>query len=209
LQDFSAHPNTELNMAYRGTGLVPFFGSSFPMSSLRREIDRIFDDAGAPSGGRWMPAADVREDDDAIHIDIELAGIDPKDIDINVENGMLTIAGEKHTERKEGKEGQYHSVERRYGSFARSFQLPQGVDESKIGASFDNGLLTVDIPRSAMPQPRRIQIGGERGQEVQAKTGREQITPSRTSGGKASGDKMAASGTEGTPAATEGRRGTR
>ncbi len=196
-------------MAYRGTGLVPFFGSSFPMSSLRREIDRLFDDAGMPSGGRWMPAADVREDDDAIDIDIELAGIDPDEVDINVENGILTIMGEKHTERKEGKEGQFHSVERRYGSFARSFQLPQGVDESKITANFDHGLLTVEIPKSALPQPRRIQIGARGNQEVQGKVGREQVSSGRSSKGKSAGEKMAASGTEERGSGGEGRRNAR
>jgi len=187
----------EMNMAYRGTGLVPFFGSTFPMSGLRREIDRLFEDAGMPSGGRWMPAADVREDDGSIDIDIELAGISPDDVDINVENGILTVSGEKRTtEKKEGKEGQYHSVERRYGSFVRSFQLPQGVDESKITANFDHGLLTIDIPKSALPQPRRIQIGARSGQEVQGKVGREQVSSGRSTSGKSSGDRMAASGTE-------------
>jgi HSP20 family protein len=186
----------EINMAYRGTGLVPFFGSSFPMSSLRREIDRLFEDAGMPSGGRWMPAADVRENDDSIDIDIELAGISPDDVDINVENGILTVSGEKRTESKEGKEGQYHSVERRYGSFVRSFQLPQGVDETKISANFDHGLLTIDIPKSALPQPRRIQIRAQGGQEVQGKVGREQVSSGRSSSSKSSGDRMAASGTE-------------
>ena len=143
-------------MAYRGTGLVPFFGSNFPISSLRREIDRLFEDAGGASGGRWLPAADVREDDDAIDIDIELACIDPENVDINVENGILTVSGEKRTEQKEGKEGQYHSVERRYGSFVRSFQLPQGVDESKIsvenarwGPIIKFGKKTIALPKKA------------------------------------------------------------
>lgn len=197
-------------MAYRGTGLVPFFGSSFPMSNLRREIDRLFEDVGGTSpGGRWMPAADVREDDDSIDIDIELAGIDPDDVDVNVENGILTVSGEKRTERKEGKEGQFHSVERRYGSFVRSFQLPQGVDESKIRANFDHGLLTVEIPKSALPQPRRIQISGRGGQEVQGKVGREQVSSGRSSGSTTSGEKMAASSPEKEGSSGEGKSSTR
>lgn len=185
-------------MAYRGTGLVPFFGSTFPLTGLRREIDRLFEDVGeASSGGRWMPATDVREDTDSIDIDVELAGIDPGDVEINVENGILTVSGEKRTEKKEGKEGQYHSVERRYGSFVRSFQLPQGVDESKITANFDHGLLTVEIPKSALPQPRRIQISGSGGQEVQGKVGREQLSSSRASATTtSSGERMAASSSE-------------
>ena len=184
-------------MAYRGTGLVPFFGSTFPVSSLRREIDRLFEDmGGVTSGGRWMPAADVREDENAIDIDIELAGLNPDDVDINVENGMLSVSGEKRTESTEGKEGQYHSVERRYGSFVRSFQLPQGVDESKITANFNHGLLTVEIPKTALPQPRRIQISGAGGQEVQGKVGREQVSSGRSSGAATSGERMAASSPE-------------
>jgi HSP20 family protein len=195
----------EMNMAYRGTGLVPFFGSNFPASSLRREIDRLFEDAGMPSGGRWMPAADVRENDDSIDIDIELAGISPDNVEISVENGMLTVSGEKRTENKEGKEGQYHSVERRYGSFVRSFQLPQGVDESKISANFDHGLLTIEIPKAALPQPRRIEIGSRGGQEVQGTVGREQVSSGRSSSSKSSGDKMAASGSEQQGTSNEGR----
>lgn len=191
-------------MAYRGTGLVPFFGSNFPVWNLRREIDRLFEDTGMPWGGRWMPAADVREDDKAIDIDIELAGINPDDVDISVENGILTVSGEKRTERKEGEEGRYHSVERRYGSFVRSFQLPQGVDESKITANFDSGLLTIDIPKTALPQPRRIQIGAPGSQEVQGKVGREQVSSGRSSSGKSSGEKMAASGTEREGSSSEG-----
>lgn len=187
-------------MAYRGTGMVPFFSSSFPLGGLRREIDRLFDDAGGVSaGGRWLPAADIREDDNSIDIDVELPGIDPENVDINVENGILTVAGEKRTEHEEGKEGQYHSVERRYGSFVRSFQLPQGLDESKITANFNSGLLTVEIPKSALPQPRRIQIAARGSQEVQGKVGREQLASGRGSSGKAGtggGDRMAASSTE-------------
>ena len=185
-------------MAYRGTGLVPFFGSTFPVSSLRREIDRLFEDmGGTSSGGRWMPAADVREDENAIDIDLELAGLNPDDVNVNVENGMLTVSGEKGTESTQGKEGQFHSVERRYGSFVRSFQLPQGVDESKITANFNHGLLTVEIPKAALPQPRRIQISGAGGQEeVQGKVGREQVSSGRSSGGATSGERMAASSPE-------------
>jgi HSP20 family protein len=139
----------------------------------------------------------VREDENAIDIDIELAGLNPDDVNVNVENGMLTVSGEKGTESTQGKEGQFHSVERRYGSFVRSFQLPQGVDESKITANFNHGLLTVEIPKAALPQPRRIQISGAGGQEeVQGKVGREQVSSGRSSGGATSGERMAASSPE-------------
>ena len=141
-----------------------------------------------------MPAADVREDENSIDIDIELPGIKPENVNISMEDGVLAVSGEKRTEREEGVEGEYHSVERRYGAFMRSFQLPQGVDESKITATFDSGVLTVEIPKSALPQPRRIQISAQSSREVRGKTGREQVSSGRGSAGTTTGDRMAASG---------------
>jgi HSP20 family protein len=152
-----------MTMTYeRSFGLSPIFG-------LRREIDRLFDDAftGRGSGGTWTPAVDIHETQKELRIDFELPGIRPEDVEVDVENGMLTVRGQKTAQRKEeDEEGRYHLVERSYGSFTRSFQLPQGVDENQIGADFDQGVLHVRIPKAALPQPRRIQIGaggGERG----------------------------------------------
>lgn len=149
-------------MAFRGTGLGPFFGST-PLFSLRREIDRLFDDAvGGPANGRerssWAPAVDVREDQKEILMEVELPGIRPENVEISVDNGVLNIRGEKREERKEGEEGRYHLIERRYGSFARSVVLPSGVDEEQISANFDQGVLTVRIPKAALPKPKRIEI---------------------------------------------------
>jgi HSP20 family protein len=145
-----------MTMTYeRSFGLSPVFG-------LRREIDRLFDDAftGRRGGATWTPAVDIHETSKELRIDFELPGIRPEDVEIDVENGMLTVRGEKTAERKEeDEEGRYHLVERSYGSFFRSFQLPQGVDEQQIGADFDQGVLHVRIPKAALPQPRRIQIG--------------------------------------------------
>jgi HSP20 family protein len=184
-------------MAFRGTGLTPFYGQSFPIGSLRREIDRLFEDAaGSAPGGRWMPAVDVREDEKNIALDIELPGMRPEDVNISVENGVLAVSGEKQAERKEGQEGRYHTVERRYGSFFRSFQLPQGVDESQISADFHDGLLTIDIPKAALPQPRRIQIGAGKGeQEVKTRPAREPASgrSSSASGERSSSDRSGSS----------------
>ncbi|HVE79633.1 MAG TPA: Hsp20/alpha crystallin family protein [Gemmatimonadaceae bacterium] len=145
----------------RGFGIGPAF-------SLRREIDRLFEDtlSGRRSGGGtgWTPAVDVRETERELTLDFELPGIDPGHVDVSVDAGILTVRGEKREERKEGEEGRYHVIERSYGTFTRSFQLPQGVDEEQISADFDKGILSVRIPKAALPQPRRIQIGGsERG----------------------------------------------
>lgn len=139
-------------MLYRST-LAPVFG-------LRREIDRLFDDMYGNVSPRtgWTPAVDVREDEKELTILAELPGLRMEDVEVTCDNGVLTIRGEKSEERKEGDDRRYHLVERTYGSFTRSFQLPQGVDESKIEGSFENGILTVRIPKAALPQPKRINI---------------------------------------------------
>jgi HSP20 family protein len=131
---------------------------------LRREIDRLFEDTFGRGDGMnaWSPAVDVRESNNELRLDLELPGINPEDVEITTENGVLTIRGEKRNERKEGdEENRYHLVERSYGSFVRSFQLPQGLDDSKIQADCNNGILSIHIPKTALPQPRRIQIGGQ------------------------------------------------
>lgn len=150
----------------RSFGPSPFFG-------LRRQIDRLFDDAFVGRGGEasWQPAVDIQETSRELRLDFELPGLREEDVEIEVENGILSVRGQKSAERKEeGEESRYHLVERSYGSFFRSFQLPQGVDADQIQANFDSGLLRIRIPKAALPQPRRIQIGGSgdrpRGQEV-------------------------------------------
>jgi HSP20 family protein len=150
-------------MFERSFGLSPMFG-------LRREIDRLFDDTFLSRGtsASWYPAADIRETSNELRLDVELPGIREEDVEIEVDNGMLSIRGEKSAERKEeGDEGRYHLVERSYGSFLRSFQLPAGVDEKQIRADFDQGVLHVRIPKAALPQPRRIQIAGAGGKRVE------------------------------------------
>lgn len=136
--------------------------SMTPVLGLRREIDRMFDDVFGNSINEprttWAPAVDIREDDRELTILAELPGIQPEQVEVTCDNGVLTIRGEKSETRKQGHERRYHLVERTYGSFARSFQLPQGVDESKIAAGFENGVLQVRIPKAALPQPKRIQI---------------------------------------------------
>jgi HSP20 family protein len=144
----------------RSFGLSPVFG-------LRREIDRLFDDAfaGRGSSGNWLPAVDIHETSNELRLDVELPGIREEDVELEVENGMLSIRGQKSAERKEGaEEGRYHLVERSYGTFFRSFQLPAGVDEKQIHADYDQGVLHIRIPKAALPQPRRIQIGGASGE---------------------------------------------
>jgi HSP20 family protein len=139
-------------MVYRGSLTGPVFG-------LRREIDRLFDDALGSDTRRsgWIPAVDVRDDHNAIVLEIELPGLKPSDVEVTAENGLLTIHGEKRNETNEA-EGRYHVVERNYGSFTRSFQLPSGVDDRNIEAEFNDGVLSVRVPKAAIAQPRRIEI---------------------------------------------------
>jgi|SRR6478672_8558080 len=140
-------------MVYRGSLTGPVFG-------LRREIDRLFEDTFGGDARRtgWVPAVDIREDSKEIALEIELPGIKPSDVEVTAENGVLTIRGEKQSTSTEGSEGRYHVLERSYGSFTRSFQLPTGVDEQRIDADFADGVLIVRIPKAALAQPRRIQI---------------------------------------------------
>ena len=172
-------------MVYRTALTTPIFG-------LRREIDRLFEDTFGNAGARagWAPSVDVREDQKEITFEVELPGIKPEEVDITCENGVLTVRGEKQNERREGDESsRYHMVERTYGSFSRSFQLPQGVDEDKIEADFEHGILSVRIPKAALPQPRKIQIRASGSQP----TVRDQVG----SGGSTSKSKGGASGRSG------------
>ncbi len=144
-----------------------------PFESLHREIDRLFDDFGTgmwPSsfrrsffdmepfrGNGGLPAVDVTETDKAYEITAELPGLDEKNIDVKLANGMLTIKGEKQDEREE-KKPNYYRRERSFGSFERSFQVPDGVDLDKVDASFKKGLLTVTLPKSAEAQKAEKKI---------------------------------------------------
>jgi len=159
-----------------------------PIFGLRREIDRLFDDTFARDGFSWTPAVDIKENDSEIRLDLELPGLKQEDVDLTAENGVLTVRGEKKTERKEGEESRYHVVERTYGSFLRTFQLPQGIDEDQIKAEFEHGILSIRIPKAALPQPKRIQIGGATQQKQQASVGTGSIS-NQQSNGKTTGQK--------------------
>jgi HSP20 family protein len=151
-------------MLYRMTTGAPIFG-------LRREIDRLFDDTFARNVGSFTPAVDIKENENEIRLDLELPGMSPEDVEITAENGVLSVRGEKREERKEGDDNRYQVVERIYGTFLRTFQLPLGVDEDQIKAEFNNGVLSLHIPKAALPQPKRIEIGGARDQRQQAAVG--------------------------------------
>lgn len=109
----------------------------------------------------WMPAMEIVEKDGALLATAELPGIDPKDVEVNLENGVLTVRGEKKEEKEEGgPDAKFHMWERRYGSFTRSFALPTEVDAAKVTAEFENGVLKVHLPKSekAKVQGKKIPI---------------------------------------------------
>jgi len=105
----------------------------------------------------WLPNTDVVEENDKYLVKVELPGLDKKDVDIKVEDNILSISGERK-EEKEEKETRYHRVERRYGSFVRSFRLPDTVNQNAIEASFKNGVLTVQLPKSEKAIPKAIEV---------------------------------------------------
>lgn len=132
-----------------------------------RNFDRLFSEdffrplgfTSRASNGQtgWLPAVDVRESDDAFVFTAELAGIAKKDVDIAVEDGVLTLSGERRFNEKD-EEKSYRRIERAYGSFSRSFTLPSAVDAERVSASFKDGLLTVTVPKAELAKARKIAI---------------------------------------------------
>jgi len=115
------------------------------------DFDRVFGSGVAPSWrdphtGAWSPGVDIVENEKAILLRVDLPGIEEKDIDIQVEDGTLTLKAERKFE-KETKDGNYHRVERAYGSFERSFSLPENVDGDNIAAAYNKGVLEVTLPK--------------------------------------------------------------
>ena len=108
----------------------------------------------------WAPAVDATAENGDLVIRAELPGVKPEDVDISLQDNVLTISGERKAEQEEERGG-YYIRERRYGSFSRSFNLPQGTDESKVRARFENGVLEVRVEGAgAVQEPKRIQIEG-------------------------------------------------
>ena len=122
---------------------------------------------GGRMGGLRAPDADVVESETEIRVVVELPGVTASDLDLNLENNVLTISGEKKEERQEQKDT-WHLSERRYGTFSRSFVLPRDVEQEKIHASFDNGVLNVVIPKSERARRRRIEVQNGANREVEA-----------------------------------------
>jgi HSP20 family protein len=130
------------------------------MISMREMMDRLFDDTFFARQGNGFPVSpdvDVIENDDNIVVKAELPGFKPENVDVRVEGNLLSIRGEYH-EENEKQEGQYHLKERRQSSFSRSIPLPVGVNADKAKAEFENGVLTLTLPKHEEAKPRRISI---------------------------------------------------
>lgn len=145
--------------------LIPWRAGDNFLDQMRSEMDDVFQRFfGLPveskSNGEssvWAPRVDVSETDKAYLVKADLPGVDPKDVEINVRDGILTVRGEKK-EQKEEKHKNYHRVERFVGQFFRSIPLPMGVDEENVQASTTKGVLTVTIPKKPEAQPKKIAV---------------------------------------------------
>jgi len=132
--------------------------------TAQREFDRLFKEGFTPFVGEgelstrtWAPPVDIYETESDIVLKAELPGIDPKDVEVKVEDNTLYLKGERKFE-KEVKNESYHRVERSYGSFARSFSLPNSISAEKVKAEFKDGLLTLILPKREEAKPRTIKI---------------------------------------------------
>jgi HSP20 family protein len=135
------------------------------LDQLSNRLSQLFEPVSfnpAPSGtGTWIPSVSVEETENELILIAELPGLKPTDVDVQLENNVLTIRGMKMEERKEGEENRrFHVWERSYGSFERSFRLPQSVRVDDVSASFEDGLLRIRMPKAPEARTRRIEVRG-------------------------------------------------
>jgi HSP20 family protein len=134
------------------------------MNSLFREMN---EPEGALTTASFVPAVDIYEDAKKVVLKLEVPGIEEKDLDVRVENNTLTVKGERKFEKEE-KEENFHRIERRYGSFFRSFTLPSTVDTEHIGASYNAGVLKLELMKKPEAQPKQIKVNVGGGQTAEA-----------------------------------------
>ena len=128
--------------------------------SLPDEVERFFNGFGLDyqnSDSVWSPTVDISETEDQYEVKAEIPGLKKEDIKLSVEDSVLTLSGERKVEKKSDKKN-YHRLERAYGRFERSFRLPREVDSESIKASYKNGVLTVQIPKSEAIKPKEIAV---------------------------------------------------
>ena len=134
------------------------------LSRLTGDLNRLFEDTwrtprrdGELAASAWTPPVDIHEDAESVVVSAELPGVRREDVDVRVENGVLTVRGERKLEHDD-KRDNYYRVERSYGAFVRAFSLPTSVDPDKVQAEIREGVLHVKLPKRASAQPKRIEV---------------------------------------------------
>ena len=134
------------------------------LQAIQQEMNRLFGSAYPQGNGgngssvsRWIPLMDVAEDEEHFVVRADLPGIEETDVNVELEDNVLTISGERKSDSEERTDG-YHRIERAYGSFSRSLTLPEGIAAEAIRASFDKGVLEVRIPKPEQRKPRKVAI---------------------------------------------------
>ena len=132
--------------------------------SIQDDLSRLFgrtftgvEPMRPAAAGSWMPSMDVYETENEIVAELELPGIDPDKVEVSVEDSTLTVTGSREFSN-EVNEQNYHRLERRYGVFTRAITLPQTVDTERVQASFDKGVLTIEVPKAERAKPRKIEV---------------------------------------------------
>jgi HSP20 family protein len=132
--------------------------------SIQNELNRLFGrtyDGGEPASGQagsWMPALDVYETVDKFVVTVELPGIEPGDVDVSVEDSTLTIKGQREFFYKDATEDSFQRIERRYGAFSRTLSMPTTGDTERVEASFDKGVLTIELPKREEAKPKKVTV---------------------------------------------------
>ena len=145
------------------TAKAPFFAPREFHGLFDRVLDNFWNDAdfvpeGEAGQRTWLPAVDIYENDDAFVATADLPGLKKEDLDVSIENNVLTVSGERKFEKSDD-EGTFRRVERSYGTFRRSFALPRTVDSTKVEAKFEDGVLTLALPKSEVAKSRKITVG--------------------------------------------------
>jgi HSP20 family protein len=110
------------------------------------------------AAGSFVPPVDIYEDEHTLVLKLEVPGVNEEDLNVSLENNLLTVSGERKFEKEE-KEENFHRIERRYGSFARTFRLPNTIDPEKVEAGYDKGLLKITVAKRAEAKPKQIKVG--------------------------------------------------
>jgi HSP20 family protein len=163
------------------TRFVPFRSPMADMAVLQNRLNSIFSDFAWPEGekesltmGNFVPPVDVYEDANQLVLKLEVPGIKQDDLDVRVENQTLTVKGERKFEKNE-KEENFQRIERRYGSFTRSFTLPQTVDTGSVKANYEHGLLSISLAKKEAAKPKQVKVeigsgASSQPKQVEAKT---------------------------------------